>query len=105
MTARENRSSTKSRRTTARSVEILGDLRADGRRKRRPSLGSAAADSIDAGAAFRFGDGRSNGMLAGRKETARKLYRDGVRGIPQVRRRGRARSNQQSPGAVAADRA
>ena len=32
--------------------------------------------SIDAGAAFCFGDGRSNGMLAGRKDTTRKLYRD-----------------------------
>ena len=76
MTARENRSSTKSRRTVPRSVEIVGDLRADGRRKRRPSLGTAAAGSIDAGAAFCFGDGRTNGMLAGRKDTTRKLYRD-----------------------------
>src|SRR5690242_11190391 len=76
MTARENRSTTKPRRTTPRSVEIVGDLRADGRRKRRSSLGLAAAGSIDAGAAFCFGDGRSNGMLAGRKDTTRKLYRD-----------------------------
>jgi len=47
-----------------------------GRRKRRPSLGTTPSDSIDAGAAFCLGDGRSNGTLAGRKETTRKLYRD-----------------------------
>ena len=59
------------------SVETRGDLRADGRRKRRPSLAiTALVGSMDAGAAFCFGDGRSNGMLAGRKDTTRKLYRD-----------------------------
>ena len=35
-----------------------------------------SAGSIDADAAFCFGDGRTNGMLAGRKDTTRKLYRD-----------------------------
>jgi hypothetical protein len=36
----------------------------------------AAPNSIDAGAAVCLGDGRSNGTLAGRKETTRKRYRD-----------------------------
>jgi hypothetical protein len=33
-------------------------------------------NSIDAGAAYCFGDGRSGGVLAGRKPTTRQLYRD-----------------------------
>jgi hypothetical protein len=49
--------------------------RADGRLKKRPSLQPLKRDSIDAGAALCFGDGRSVGRLAGRKDT-RKLYRD-----------------------------
>jgi integrase len=53
-----------------------GELRADGRRKRRPALAPAQPDSIDAGAAIFLGDGRSGGLLAGRKDTTRKLYRD-----------------------------
>ncbi|MBV9601580.1 MAG: hypothetical protein JOZ87_32630 [Chloroflexi bacterium] len=76
MIARQNEAGAKSRRALIPSVELRGDLRADGRRKRRPSLGTTPSASIDNGAAFCFGDGRTNGMLAGRKETTRKLYRD-----------------------------
>jgi integrase len=59
------------------SSQLNPDLRSDGRRKRRPPLAPTARNSIDAGAAFCFGDARSAGMLAGRKESTRKLYRDG----------------------------
>jgi integrase len=44
--------------------------------KRRPAIVPWQPDSIDAGAAFCLGDGQSGGMLAGRKDTTRKLYRD-----------------------------
>jgi hypothetical protein len=53
---------------------LQADVRADGRRKRRPPLEPLQRTSIDAGAAYAFGDGRSGGVLAGRKETTRKLY-------------------------------
>ena len=49
---------------------------ADGRRKHRPSLGCAPLGRIAADAALCLGDGRDNDMLAGRKETMRKLYLD-----------------------------
>jgi hypothetical protein len=50
--------------------------RTDGRLKKRPPLQSLKRNSIDAGAALCFGDGRSVGILAGRKDATRKLYRD-----------------------------
>lgn len=52
------------------------DLRSDGRLKRRPPIAALRPDSIDAGAAFCLGDANTPGMLAGRKDTTRKLYRD-----------------------------
>ncbi|MDQ6669673.1 MAG: tyrosine-type recombinase/integrase [Chloroflexota bacterium] len=55
---------------------MSSDLRADGRRKRRPAIDSFQPDSIAAGAAYCLGDGRTSGVLAGRKDTTRKLYRD-----------------------------
>jgi integrase len=57
-------------------MALRSDVRKDGRLKRRSALSSANRHSIDAGAAFCFGDGRSGGVLAGRKPTTRKLYRD-----------------------------
>ncbi len=56
--------------------QVGGDLRADRQMKRRTVLVSLRPDSIDAAAAFCLGDGRSGGVLAGRKDTTRKLYRD-----------------------------
>ncbi len=61
----------------SKRVQLDPDLRSDGRRKRRAPLESHKRNSIDAGAAYAFGDARSSGVLAGRKETTRKLYRDG----------------------------
>lgn len=52
------------------------DVRSDGRLTRRPAVASIRPDTIDAGAAFCLGDGNTSGMLAGRKDTTRKLYRD-----------------------------
>ena len=60
----------------ASGIRLQAELRSDGRRKRRPALESLRRNSIDAGAAYCFGDGHSGGVLAGRKETTRKLYRD-----------------------------
>src|SRR5690349_24996130 len=51
-------------------------VRSDGRRTRRPPLEPLKRNSIDAGAAYAFGDRQSGGVLAGRKDTTRKLYRD-----------------------------
>src|SRR6266851_5225909 len=59
-----------------KTPQLRGDLRSDGRLKRRPAIVPLEPDSIDAGAAFCLGDGHSGGMLAGRKDTTRKLYRD-----------------------------
>src|SRR5205814_1700170 len=58
------------------SPRLTSDVRSDGRRLRRPALSMLKRSSIDAGAAFCFGDGQSNGLLAGRKQSTRKLYRD-----------------------------
>jgi hypothetical protein len=55
---------------------LRADLRADGRLKRRPPIAALQPHSIDAGAALCFGGARSAGVLAGRKHTTRKLYRD-----------------------------
>jgi hypothetical protein len=55
---------------------LQSHLRADGRLKRRSAFAPLRPDAIDAGAAFCLGDGRNSGMLAGRKESTRKLYRD-----------------------------
>jgi integrase len=60
----------------SKPVQVLADQRADGRLKKRPPLQPLKRNSIDAGAALCFGDGRSVGMLAGRKDATRKLYRD-----------------------------
>ena len=76
MPAPRNQPSSRRQVVASAAVRTQGDLRADGRRKRRPSLATAQPGSIDAGAAFCLGNGRSNGMLSGRKETTRKLYRD-----------------------------
>jgi hypothetical protein len=46
----------------------------DGRKS--PALLALKLNSIDAGAALCFGDGRSVGILAGRKDATRKLYRN-----------------------------
>jgi hypothetical protein len=51
-------------------------VRADGQRTRRAPITSTHKRSIDAGIARCLGDGASSGILAGRKETTRKLYRD-----------------------------
>src|SRR5690242_453016 len=59
-----------------RKPHARGELRADGRLKRRPAIVPLGPETIDAGAAFCFGDGRSGGMLAGRKDATRNLYRD-----------------------------
>jgi hypothetical protein len=61
---------------TRSRVQLQTDLRSDGRRIRRPPLESKKHNSIDAGAAFCFGSSGSGGVLGGRKETTRKLYRD-----------------------------
>src|SRR6516164_6961473 len=60
----------------SKPVQVLADQRADGRLKERQPLQPLKRNSIDAGAALCFGDGRSVGILAGRKDATRKLYRD-----------------------------
>ena len=61
---------------TRQNAAARGTLRKDGRPTRRTALAPLHPDSIDAGAAFCFGDGRAAGALGGRKATTRKLYRD-----------------------------
>src|SRR5438132_6316533 len=61
---------------TRSKPRLRTDRRADGRWKRRPPIVAVRPESIDAGAAFCLGDGRTSGVLAGRKDTTRKLYRD-----------------------------
>jgi integrase len=62
--------------TTRSKPRQQADRRADGRRKRRLPIVPVRPESIDAGAAFCLGDGKTSGVLAGRKDTTRKLYRD-----------------------------
>jgi predicted ATPase len=58
-------------------------VRADERKGRTP-LADAHPKSIDAGAALCFRDSQSNGMLAGRKDTTRKLKSRRLRSVSQL---------------------
>ena len=59
------------------------DLRKDGRLKHRSAIAVAVPDSIDAGAAFCLGDGRTSGTLGGPQRHNAQAVPRRVRGPPR----------------------